>query len=84
MFDSPYVAAALIALVTAALNWLYARTLRDGEAAHKVFFKTLMAGAVAGAVVVTSLTWFSGGASLGTLSMDRPPLEPFIAAPGMM
>lgn len=52
--SSPYAVAVLVAVLTAALAWAYARTLaKEGEDTRKVFNKTLAAGLIAGLL----LTW---------------------------
>lgn len=51
----PYVFSLTIALVTAALMWLYTRTIeKDPQVVNKTFNKTLAAGVVA-ALVLTYL-----------------------------
>lgn len=57
MLKNYYVFALVVALATAVLAWLYARTLegqKDSEAPGKTFYKTLAAGVVAGG----ALAWF--------------------------
>lgn len=50
----PYVFSLLIAVVTAALIWLYTRTIeKDKDVVNKTFNKTLAAGVVA----ALALTW---------------------------
>lgn len=64
----PYAFALVIALVTAALVWLYERTIEpDAEKTRKTFNKTLLAGVIA----ALAITW---------LAHKQEPLacEPFI------
>ena len=53
-----YIFAITLAVLTAILSWLYARTLpqpeKDDTAVTKVFYKTLVAGLVGG----LALAWF--------------------------
>lgn len=52
--DHPYVFACVVALLTAALVWLYTRTLeKDAEKVRRTFNITLAAGLVA----ALALTW---------------------------
>lgn len=70
--QQPYVFALTIALLTAALAYMYSRTTeKEPAGANKTFFKTLAAGALAG----IGLTW---------LTSARPEAlatEPFDALP---
>ncbi len=55
---NPHAFAFTMALVTAVLAYLYARTIEtDKHAQTKVFWKTLIAGAIAGVL----LTWLAHG-----------------------
>ena len=50
-----YAFAVVVALLTATLSWLYARTIeKDKDVVNKTFFKTLVAGLIAG----VALAWF--------------------------
>ena len=52
--NHPYVFSLAIALVTATLVWLYARTIeKDADKVNKTFNKTLLAGVIA----ALALTW---------------------------
>jgi hypothetical protein len=58
--QNPHAFAATFALVTALLAYLYARTIEtDKKAQTKVFWKTLIAGGIAGLL----LTWLAHGRS---------------------
>lgn len=57
MLKNYYVFALVVAVVTATLSWLYARTLegkKDEDAPSKTFYKTLAAGMLGG----MALAWF--------------------------
>lgn len=52
--NHPYMFALSIAVLTAALMWLYTRTIeKDPEVVRKTFFKTLLVGVIA----AFALTW---------------------------
>jgi len=81
MFDNPYFVAALTAVLTAALTYLYARTLEDPKTANKTFFKVLVAGLVAGGLTTWLAAYYGGGDTAGSgTMMDRPPTQPFMQA----
>lgn len=65
----PYVFAVLVALLTAGLSWMYARTIeKDPEVIKKTFNKTLAAALIAG----LTLTYFVN-------RQERLSTEPFTA-----
>lgn len=68
--QQPYVFALTLALLTAVLAFLYAKTT-EKDSGTKTFFKTLAAGAVAG----VALTYFANGRG------EQLATEPFDALP---
>ena len=73
MLLNPYLAAALAALATALVAYLYARTLdKKSDEANKAFFKTLAAGLVGGGAVTWLLSRGGGGGG------EAPPMQPFM------
>ena len=73
MLLNPYIASALVALATALVAYLYARTLDKSDEANKVFFKTLAAGLVGGGAVTWLLSRGGGGGG-----GEAPPMQPFM------
>lgn len=52
--NHPYIFSLVVALLTATIMWLYARTIeKDPQAVNRTFNKTLAAGVIAG----LALTW---------------------------
>jgi hypothetical protein len=66
LLKQPYVFALALAVVTAALMYLYARTIeRDTDKCTKTFFKTLAISSVAGLALAYASSWGGGGGGGG-------------------
>ena len=75
--QQPYVFAVVIAFLTAALAWMYSRTLeQEPRAPTKTFFKTLAAGLIAGLGVT-----FVANKMDPTSPMSAEPFMPDTIAP---
>ena len=66
LLKQPYVFALALALLTAGLMYLYARTIeRDGDKCTKTFFKTLAISSVSGLALAYLSSWGGGGGGDG-------------------
>jgi hypothetical protein len=75
--QQPYVFAVVVAFLTAALAWMYSRTLeQEPRAPTKTFFKTLAAGLIAG----LGLTFLTNKMD-ANVAMNAEPFMPDTIAP---